>query len=265
MRWVSRRAAITCLALAAVAGTVTILPGAGAETVQRDGLRVHFEGELTPRALPRSGAAPLQVSFSAKIAALGGKPPPQLRRITIEINRHGRLDRSGLPVCTVSQIQPTTTADALRACRASLVGEGSFSAKVLLPEQAPFPSEGKVYAFNGSYHGQPAILAHVYGTRPAPTSYTLPFLIGPAKGAYGTTLSASLPQVTSQWGYVSAIGITLGRDFEAHGKRHAFLSGSCPAPVGFPGAVFPLARGSFGFSGAKTVGAIANRSCKVDG
>ena len=31
-------------------------------------------------------------------------------------------------------------------------------------------AEGKLYAFNGRWHGRPAILAHVYGTKPVPTS-----------------------------------------------------------------------------------------------
>ena len=47
---------------------------------------------------------------------------------------------TGLPVCRVDQIQPSTTDGALAACRRSLVGEGHFSANVKLPEQSPFPS-----------------------------------------------------------------------------------------------------------------------------
>jgi hypothetical protein len=56
-----------------------------------------------------------------------------------------------------------------------LVGTGTFATKILLPQQAPFPAGGKLYAFNGRYRGHPAILAHVFGTEPVPTSFTLPF------------------------------------------------------------------------------------------
>jgi hypothetical protein len=76
----------------------------------------------------------------------------------------------------------STTAEAISACRSSLVGTGTFSANVKLPEQSPFPSEGKVLAFNGRFKGRPAILAHIYGTRPVPTSYVLPFTISRGKG-----------------------------------------------------------------------------------
>ena len=85
------------------------------------------------------------------------------------------------------------------------MGEGEFSAKVLLAGQAPFPSNGKVYAFNSGLHGKPVILAHVYGTEPAPTSYTLPFMIESAKVTFGTVLTASLPDVTANSGYITGL------------------------------------------------------------
>jgi hypothetical protein len=247
-------------ALAAAAVLVALSP-AQAEVAQRGHLRVSFEGKLTPHVLPRAGTAPVKVSVSGKIATTDGGDPPQLQRITIEINRNGRLDRSSLPVCHMEQIQPASNASAMEACAGAKVGEGSFTANVLLPTQAPFPSIGKVLAFNGVFHGRPAILAHVYGTEPLPTSYTLPFLITTRKrGTFGTKLSASLPEVTSEWGYVTGMSMTLGRAFHSHGSVHAYLSAGCPAPKGFPGATFPLARASFGFQ-TQTLSATVTRSC----
>jgi hypothetical protein len=244
--------------------TLALASLAGAEVKQQGNLRVRFEGELTPHALPRSGTAPVKVAVGAKIAATNGKTPPQLRQISIAINRNGRLEAKGLPLCRLEAIQPSTTADALSACRSSLVGEGSFSAKVLLPQQAPFPSTGKVFAFNGRIDGHPAIFAHVYGTQPVPTSYTIPFVVSSAKGTFGTVLSASLPQVTSEWGYVTGLQMTLGRNFSYRGERRSYLSAGCPAPKGFPGATFPFARASFGF-GKETLTSTLTRSCGVRG
>ncbi len=136
-------------------------PASASEIVQRRGVRVSFDGKLTPRALPRRGVAPVGIAVDAEIAATGSEAPPQLRKIAIAINRHGRFDTRGLPVCRVNDIQPSTTANALAACRGSLVGEGHFSANVKLPEQSPFPSAGRVLAFNGRLRGKPAILAHI--------------------------------------------------------------------------------------------------------
>jgi DNA-binding beta-propeller fold protein YncE len=247
------------------AGNAPRPPAASAsEITQRGHLRVAFEGSLSPHALPRQGTAPVRVTVGAKITTTDGKVPPQLRKISIAINRNGHFDPTGLPVCRLDQIQPSTTEDALAACRSSLIGEGRFSAKVLLAGQAPFPSDGKVYAFNSRLHGKPAILAHVYGPRPAPASYTLPFVIGKAKGTFANVLTASLPAVTADSGYITGLEMTLGRSFSYRGKRHSYLSAGCPAPKGFPGAAFPFARASFGF-GAETVTSTLTRSCGVRG
>jgi DNA-binding beta-propeller fold protein YncE len=238
-------------------------PAASAsETVQHGHFRVGVDASLAPKRLPRKGTAPVHFSLEAKISASKGSVPPQLRTIEIEINRNGRIEPKGLPACEVDQIQPATNEAALEACGPSLVGTGNFSAKVLISQQAPFPSNGKVYAFNGTWKGRPAILAHVYGTRPVPTSSTIPFVIGKAgKGEYGAKLTASLPQVTSKWGYVTGISMNLGKTFTSHGKRHSYLSAGCPAPKGFPGASFPLSRTSFAFEGGKKLSQVLSRNC----
>ena len=233
------------------------------ETIQRGRFRVGVDASLAPKKLPRKGTAPVRFSLAAKISASEGSVPPQLQRIEIEINRFGQIEPKGLPICEVDRIQPATSQAALEACRGSLIGEGSFKAKVLISQQAPFPSDGKVHAFNGTWKGKPAILAHVYGTKPVPTSATIPFVIGRAKGTYGTKLTASLPQVTSKWGYVTGISMKLGKSFRSHGKRRSYLSAGCPAPKGFPGASFALSRASFAFAGGKKVSSVLNRSCRA--
>jgi hypothetical protein len=206
----------------------------------------------------------VRFTLSARIASTDGSVPPQLRQIAVEINGNGHLNPGGLPLCSIQQIQPSTTAGALEACHRSLVGEGRFSAKLLLPQQAPFPSAGKIVAFNGRWHGRPAILAHVYGPEPVPTSYTLPFVISAVgHGTYGTSLSASLPQFTSKWGYVTGISLSLGRRFRSHGVSHSYLTAGCPAPAGFPGATFSLSRATLGFAGRKPIEQTLTRSCKA--
>lgn len=240
--------------------------GASASVVVRRGpVQVNFDGKLTPHALPRYGVAPVGIAVDARISGTSGGEPPQLRRIAIEINRNGHFSPRGLPVCEERDIQPSTTAGARAACGGALVGEGHFAANVKLPEQSPFPSSGKVLAFNGHLHGKPAILAHIYGTQPIPTSYVLPFSIGDSAGTYGTVLETSLPSATGNWGYVTGLEMTLHRSFRYQGKRRSYLSAGCPAPAGFPGAAFPLARTSFAFAGGMKLVSVLNRSCKAKG
>lgn len=234
------------------------------EVAQQDGIRVAVSGSLSPRALPRHGSVPVSIAIGGKISSEPGRSP-QLDQVRLELNSHGRIFTNGLPNCRYGQISPSTTSEALSECRQSLVGEGHFSADVKLPEQAPFPSEGQIFAFNGRYKGSPAILAHIYGSHPAPTSYVLPFVISAARGRYGTVLEASLPRVTGEWGFVTGISLLLDRSFIFRGHRHGYVSAGCPAPAGFPSAVFPLARTTFSFEGGPRLRMVLNRSCVVTG
>lgn len=247
-------AVLLCLGFAALAQS---------EVVQRGDLRVSFNAGLAPHALPRSGTAPVKVSVGARIASTDGGTPPQLRRIAIAINRNGHFDPEGLPRCRLAEIQPSTTEGALAACRGALVGKGRFSADVKLPEQSPFPSAGKVLAFNGASHGRPVILAHVFGTKPVPTSFTLAFAIDSAKGTYGTVLRASVPEATGNSGFITGLSLNLGRTAGAGAHRHSYISAGCPAPAGFPGASFPLAHTTFAFAGGPKLTSVLTRSCKV--
>jgi hypothetical protein len=261
-----RRGAVLLAALLATSALVGLAASSSlAEVSQLGSLRVSVEGQISPRALPRSAAAPVAVSFAGRITSVDGSPPPQLEAISIAINRHGQLTRRGIPNCRMGRIDPSTTTEALAACRSSLVGEGTFSANVKLPEQSPFPSQGKVWAFNGRFRGKPALLAHIYGTNPVPTSYVLPFTIEKSRGAYGTVLTASLPRVTGDWGFVTGISMRLARRFSFRGRQQSYLAAGCPAPRGFATAVFPLAQTKFSFEGGKVLTSTLNRTCLVRG
>ena len=249
----SRLAIAATLGVAAMASLGSL---AQAEVSQKAGVRVKVSGSMSPTKLPRKGTAPIAVSVAGQISTTKQNVFPKLTEIAIAINRNGKLDTKGIPLCRYGHISPSTTQQALAACGSAQIGEGSFSADVRIPDQSPFPSKGKVLAFNGKLKGRPAIFAHIYGTRPVPTSYVLPFVITKTKGTYGTELSTSLPNVTGEWGYVTGISLNLERKV---------LSAGCPAPKGFTKASFPLARTSFSFEGGPTLTSTLNRSCKVAG
>jgi hypothetical protein len=253
---------LTVIALA----TPALAASAGAEVVAKGPVHLSVTGALAPRALPRQGTAPVTVTLSGRVfPSRKGDAVPQLRRIAFALNANGRLAVGGLPVCRVGHIQPATNREAMAACGSSYIGTGRFAADVELPEQSPFPSEGKMLAFNGRLRGKPAILAHIYGTVPASTSYTLPFLVKRTRGTFGTLLEANLPQISGEWGSISSMSMTLGRRFVSHGHSQGYVAAGCPAPAGFPGAVFPLARTSFEFAGGLSLSTTLNRSCEVAG
>ena len=257
----ARPAALIASALTLVALLAVGLDPSSAELIDKGSFRVAVDARIAPQTLPRKGQAPVRFSIRARISSTKGDIPPQLRRIRLEINRQGHLNPGGLPSCQISSIQPSTTAAALNACGRARVGEGYFAADVRFTEQTPFPSEGRLIAFNGRWHGKPAILAHLYGAKPAPTSVTIPFVIG--KAPFGTTLTADLPRFSSKWGYLTELSMSLGRRFRQHGRTRSYLSAGCPAPDGINIVNFPLSRASFGFDDKRRVSQTLVRTCRT--
>jgi hypothetical protein len=249
------------VALAAMA----VAPAGLAEIAQKRGVRVAVSGKIAPNMLPRRGTAPVAVTIGGRIAPTRSGAQPQLERMAFAINSHGELALRGLPVCRVGHIQPSTNREAMDACGRSLVGHGHFAADVRLPEQSPFPSEGKMLAFNGRLRGKPAILAHIYGTVPASTSYVLPFLIKKTHGTYGTVLEANLPRIAGEWGNITSMSMTLSRRFTFRGRTRGYISAGCPAPSGFGSAVFPLVKTTFDFDGGLSLETTLSRGCRVRG
>jgi len=264
----ARTVSKTSVALLALAIALSALAGvAVADAVSQKGnLRVAVSGKMTPKALPRGGAAPVGVSVAGRISTTDGALPPQLKQLSIEINRHGRLDYAGLPTCSLSKIQPATTAKALAACRSALVGQGTFSADVVLKGQPPYPSKGKLLVFNGREGARQVLFGQIYSAQPFTNSFVITFQIKRlGSGAYGTELLASLPASLGNWGYVTGIEMTLRRRYAYRGHTHSYLSAGCPAPKGFSGASFPLARAGFSFADGRSITQALTSSCRVIG
>jgi hypothetical protein len=233
---------------------------------QKGTLRVTVAGKLAPKALPRKGAAPIAVSVGGQITTTDKSPPPQLKRIEVELNRNGRLDYAGLPTCPYVRIQPASTQRALSACRAALVGQGSFEAEISLSGQEPYPTKGKLLLFNARQGGKPVLFGQIYAPRPFATSFVIVFSVKAlGKGSYGTALSAKLPTALGNWGNLTGIEMTLSRRYSVNGQSHSYISAGCPAPKGFGGAVFPLARTSFGFAGGQRLSSVLSGTCRVRG
>src|SRR4051812_48225628 len=122
-----RRLAIAAVFAVAVLGATVAAHG---EVYCRDNLCVSFEARLRPHDLPRERPVPVTVSLGGSVGTMDGSRPPQLREITVAMNRAGKVFTGGLPTCAASQLQQTSSEAALRLCRVALVGHGSFAAKV---------------------------------------------------------------------------------------------------------------------------------------
>jgi len=249
-------AAACCLSIAAAA--------AQGQIVQKENVRVTFDGALLPRSLPRERLAPVTVHLDGRVASVDDTPPPQLRQISVAVNRAGRLSVAGLPTCPASTLQQTSSATALSACRNALVGHGRFAAAVDFPGAAVIPATGRVLVFNARRHGKPAMLLHLYGSSPVRAAFVLPFEISRrSKGQFGTVFSAEIPRLASDLGYVTEIELAIGRKYRYAGKARSFLSASCAAPDGFSGAVYQLAKATFAFPKGQRLTSKLTGNCRV--
>ena len=244
--------------------TLAVAGIAQAEKEKKGNLIVSFDGGISPRSLPRTDTAPVAVSIDTTFqTADGSDPPPQLREIAIAINRKGRMFNRGLPTCRIRNIQPSTIAAARRICGGAIVGNGHVRVRVNLGSQPPFTFKGAMLVFNAKPSGgKRRLLAQVYGRKP-PSAFVLTFKVVKQKGTFGTVIRTILPAGARKWAYVTHFDMTLRRIYTYRGKRRSYVSASCAAPAGFPGAVYPFARGKFGFAGGRQVTTTLIRNCSV--
>jgi hypothetical protein len=243
------------------------LTGAGiaaAETIQQEGLRITVHSQLQPFKLPRAGTAPIAVFIAGHIDTPSGALPPQLQRMTVKVNRHGLLQSEGLPTCRLAEIKALSTQRALASCGDALVGSGRFWATIVLPDQRPYPTRGRLLIFNGMRKGSPVLFAHIFTRSPFATAFVITFAIKHIdQGPYGTQLSASFPQALGNWGFVDRIKLTLRRKYRLHGKERSYFNAGCPAPNGAGFTSFPLAQATFSFAEGKEVTLGVNKACGV--
>ncbi len=251
-------------ALGLAAATLACAAVATAATVQQGNLRITVLAQLKPYKLPRDKPAPIAVFVAGHLQSPSGGIPPQLQRMTIQVNKHGLLQSKGLPVCQVPQIQPGSSERALENCQDALIGSGRFWANIVLPDQGAYPTQGRLLIFNGRQKGRPAILTHIYTDHPFNSSFVIPFSIRKvSKGPYGTELKASLPEALGSWGYLDRIKLTLKRKYTHKGKQLSYFNSACPAPGNAKRASFPLAYAEFFFKGRPAMGATVNKTCGV--
>jgi hypothetical protein len=255
----ARAVAAVLLGLAFFAGAT-----ATATVVQQGNVRVTFLAQLSPFKLPRVAPAPITVFVAGHVADPAGSTPPQLRRMEIEVNRHGLLRSQGLPVCGADRIRTAATQRALSLCAPALIGAGRFWAHIVLPDQAPYPTQGRLLIFNGREGKRRLVLAHISTASPFPTSFVVAFALKRIeRGRFGTELAADLPQALGNWGYVDRIKLNLGREYRFRGRELSYFNASCPAPKGADHSAFQLARASFHFEGQRVVRGTVVKACGV--
>ena len=255
----ARLATALAIALLAALGATS----ASAELVQRGNLFVHFDGGISPDALPREALGPIGVRIEGTIRVPPGPDPPSLRQIRIAVNRAGRLNAEGLPICRKPQVEATSASQALLSCGRALVGSGGIVARTTLPDQPATTVRGQILLFNSVENGRPAILAHFFQTQPTPLTRVVVFEIRRNGSPFGTVITGTVPPEINRNGYLKSIFLQLERRYTLHGRQRSYLSAACSAPAGFSSAAFPFAHASMTFDDGRTLASTLVRSCRV--
>jgi hypothetical protein len=257
-----RRALAVCLAgLAALA--LLLSATAGAERIQSGNLIVFLDGGITPRELPRRERVPVAVHIAGGIETADDSALPRVDRLKLELAWRGVLRTRGLPVCSKLALEYTTTHQAADRCGRAMVGKGRLHARIFVPGQAPFGIRTALLAFNGrTKAGRPAVLVHAYTTDP-PVAFVIPFVVKRQPGAFRTVLVATLRRSVGTWPHVSRFRIDVGRSFSFRGRRHAYLSASCPVPPKFTAGFLSFARATYTIAGGEEFSIESVRSCRA--
>jgi hypothetical protein len=233
---------------------------AAGESTRSGSLILSLSGHLSPLDLPRDRPAPVTVRLEGGLRSADGELLPRVRRVELGLPGQGVLTTRGLPVCPGRRLHDTRPAEALAACGSALIGHGSITAEVALPNQLPFQLRTRLLAFNGRANGRPEVLLHAFATRP-PIVAVLPFVIERRGGRFGTVLVGDLPAHLGPWPRLANFALTLSRRFSYRGRLRSYLSASCPAPRRFTEGFFSFAKATYTLAGGRRASTEIARNC----
>ncbi len=249
------------IASALALGLIAVLASAAAALKIRAGdILITAEGGFSPTALPKHENAPITLHGGGSISTVSGALPPILKTLTIEFDKHGSVQTTGLARCTMGKLNATTTAEARRLCPGAIVGKGEGKAIVQFPESKPIPVSSPLTLFNGPpSHGDPTVLAHAYITVPVPSTYVVSIVIEKIrKGVYGYRTKGTIPPIAGGAGVPISGELTIGRKWSYKGHNYSYINARCET-----GRL--QARGEFTFSDGTFLSGTFAKPCTVRG
>jgi hypothetical protein len=229
---------------------------AGETVTGPDGNTQSIEASVAPKALYKKTSSPgaLNVEVKTGTTASSGVPNPAVHDV-IDFDQNLSLATKGLPTCTATQLQNTTTEAAEAACGKAKIGSGS--AITLLPLGILYTEPTKVTAFNGvPQGGKPVVLLHAYGQSPIQTTLVLVGIVSNlGKEGYGPRLDVTIPAIAGGVGVITDFKVKIQKSWTYKGKKMSFVSAKCPASKKL------RYRGAFTYSDGTTINADTTQSC----
>jgi hypothetical protein len=250
---------LAALAALSAASATTILAADHPTTIRAGNLVIQAEGVIAPKALPKNKMTPISLHASGSVATADGSHVPPAQTVQFQVDRHFRIDSTGLPICTVAKITATSPSRAMKACGDALIAKGSAAAQVEFPEQAPFSAKGPLLGFNGpTVDGYPEMLYYIYVAVPAPTALVVVAKLSKDTGKYAYKVSVAVPVVAGGAGSLTSVDFTIGRKWTYKGQGHSYLNADCP-----DGHFFNQVEAAFG-DGTRLSGVLPD-SCQSQG
>lgn len=190
---------------------------------------VDGEGGFAPKALPQDHMAPIKFFLHGRVSTVDGTRPSPLRRLVLEIDKHGAPETQGLPKCSTGKLVATTTKQARELCPGAIVGTGYGTALIELPEQRPIEASSPLTIFNGpEEHGNPTAIGHAHLDYPGPTTYLVQAEIQKIHhGRYGYKIVINFPKIVNDYGSAVYGRITINRKWQYKGKTLSYANARC--------------------------------------
>lgn len=226
-----RRNLLVTLALSALlaVGAVSIA-NAASTTIRAGNLVLRVGGNVLPQKLPARRMAPIALRAFGNIRTVDGTHPSAFREAVVDIDRNGRINTRGVPVCRGGQLQARNTRAARRVCRRAIVGFGSANVQISFPEQRPIPVSSPLTIFNGPTRGRKTTMyIHSFITVPVPAAIVTTLTITKiSKGRFGYRVVAKVPVIAGGSGSALTFNFTIRRQFfRFRGRPHPYLSARC--------------------------------------
>jgi hypothetical protein len=209
-----------------------IVAAANSITIRAGNLVLHADISMIPKALPTNRMAPIELRGSGSAETADGSHIPPAKTLDVHVDKHMRVESTGLPSCAVGKVEATTPAQAMKACGGALVGRGFVTAEVAFPESAPFSARGPLLIFNGPASpagpAYPDMLFYVYVSVPAPTAVVVHTKLTKDSGKYGFKISATIPKVAGGSGSLTGFELKVDRHWTYKGRRLSYLNAECP-------------------------------------
>lgn len=212
--------------------TLAVLVAAGsayALHLRAGNLVVDGDGSFSPTALPKDHNTPIKFSMHGSIKTLDGSRPSPLRRLVLELDKHGAPETRGLPKCSRAKLVATTTKQARQLCPGAIIGTGFGTVIVELPEQKPIETSSSLTIFNGpEENGNPTAIGHAHLDYPSPTTYLVQAEIQKIHhGRYGTKIAIDFPKIVNDYGSPIYGRITVDRKWQYKGKTLSIANARC--------------------------------------